>query len=497
MRISGRSVAIALCGTAAVFLFSCKTPPAEKPAQPAAPAEKPQKQEPKSEPKKFDRIAFGESLEKLLADGKFDAALALFDSIREPDASDVSIRTLKLSVLISAGKTDEAAALANELESKFPDNADILYIQATLAGVRNDRTTRIKYLNRMLQINPRNGEAMTAVGLDLYSKKEYTQAKDWLVKAIATDASNTDALLGLARVYYMQADLEKAESTLNLAIDKTPAYSVLWAERARVKSETNDLAGAIADSKKALELDPKVYGHWIDYGNYLISSGDRKEARRAFSEAIKISPDNHLAYIYRAGINDDLGNTDEAIADYTKVCVLLPQYYFAAESLGILEWGKGNYEASCAAFQQALGWAPKNESYALMATLCLYRMNKPEEAKKFMAKYITTLDRSTTEYFLCRLFVDKAGDADVLNRISKEKKLNDKNRMLFYAAEYYDLFQNKSIAMKFYVEVTTVPAPGFFEYRLSQWALKDLDAAGTAGTQPAATQRPVAAGTKG
>ena len=42
--------------------------------------------------------------------------------------------------------------------------------------------------------------------------------------------------------------------------------------------------------------------------------------------------------------------------------------------------------------------------------------------------------------------------------------------MLFYAAEYYDLFQNKSIAMKFYVEVTTVPAPGFFEYRLSQWA---------------------------
>ena len=122
------------------------------------------------------------------------------------------------------------------------------------------------------------------------------------------------------------------------------------------------------------------------------------------------------------GLNDDLGNTDEAIGDYTKVCVLLPQYYFAAESLGILEWGKGNYEASCAAFQQALGWAPKNTSYALMTTLCLYRMNKPEEAKKFMTKYITTLDRTTTEYFLCRLFVDKTGDADVLNRISKEKK---------------------------------------------------------------------------
>ena len=43
-----------------------------------------------------------------------------------------------------------------------------------------------------------------------------------------------------------------------------------------------------------------------------------------------------------------------------------------------------------------------------------------------------------------------------LNRISKEKSLNDKNRMLFYAAEYYDMFQNKSIALKFYVEVSSV-----------------------------------------
>ena len=295
MRISGRSIFIVLCGAAAVFLFSCKTPPAETTAQP-----KPAQTAP-AKTKAFDRIAFGENLEKLLAAGKFDEAIALFDTVKEPDASDVSIRMLKLSVLISAGKIDESTALANELEAKFPDNADILYIQSVLAGVKNDNATRIKYLNRVLQINPNHGEALTAVGLNLYSKREYTQARNWLVKAIAVDGSNTDALLGLARVYYMQADLPKAENTLNLAIDKLPDYSVLWAERARVKSETNDLPGAIADIRQAIKLDPKVYGHWIDCGSYLISSGNQKEAHQAFSEAIKINPDNHLAYIYRAG----------------------------------------------------------------------------------------------------------------------------------------------------------------------------------------------------
>jgi tetratricopeptide (TPR) repeat protein len=348
-------------------------------------------------------------------------------------------------------------------------------MQAFLAGARNESSKRIQYLNKVLQIKPDHSQALTELGLDLLSRKSYAQAKDMLVRAVAADPNNSDALLALARVYYMQSDLAKSENALNLAIAKSPDYSVLWAERARVKSETNNLKGAVEDIKKAIELDPKVYSHWIDCGNYLLSSAKKTDAKEAFSEAIKIQPDFHLGYVYRAGINDDLGNTDEAISDYTKVCVLLPEYYYAAESLGILLWGKNDYEASCAAFQQALSWNPKNTSYALMATLCYYQEGKDAEAKKFMAKYITTLDRNTTDYFLCRLFVDKAGDSEVLSRITKEPNINKRNRMLFYAAMYYDLFQNKTLAQKFFVEVTTVPAPGFFEFRLSQWALRDLE----------------------
>jgi len=91
-----------------------------------------------------------------------------------------------------------------------------------------------------------------------------------------------------------------------------------------------------------------------------------------------------------------------------------------------------------------------------------------------MGKYIASLDRTSTEYFLCRLFVDRSGDADVLARIMKEKDINARNRMLYYSAMYYELFGSKYIAQKYYLEVISITAPNFFEYRLSQWAIRNL-----------------------
>ena len=475
-----------LAAVAAAFLAaSCATKPAQpiepvEPVEPISPTEQaigePSVAEPAApaEPV-FTRIAFGEQLSALIADGRFDEAIALFDTVPENEAGELSMRMLRLSVLISAGRTEQSAALANALEKEHPNNPEIAYIQAMLATARNDMLGRTKYLNQVLKNNPGHSLAMVGLGLDLLGKKNYTQAKKWLLKAVASDPSNTDALLGLAKTYYMENELAKAGDALNLAIEKEPGYSSLWAERARIKSESDDLPGALKDIAVAVSLDDGVYGHWIDYGNYLISAAQKQEARNAFTKAIEIDPEHYLAYIYRAGLNDDLENYEEAIDDYRTICRVYPQYFYAAESLGILLWGKKDWAGSQAAFKQALYYSPKNISYALMATICLYKDDKKDEAKKFMSQYLTTLNRTSTEYFLCRLFVDLAGDADVLNRIMKEKDVNKRNRMLFYSATYYDLFQSRNIAQKYYLEVLSIRAPTFFEFRLSEWAIRDMN----------------------
>ncbi len=463
---------LAFAAAAVLAAVSCKTAPeAPRGDGPAAS----EKQEQAAEA--YTRAGFAENLKRLLEEKRFEEALASFRNVPEADASSFEFRMMKLSIMISAEKLAEAEELAGALAAEQPANTDVMYARAVIATAAGDMKGRTAHLEAVLKADPNHSQAMTGLALDLLGKKSYKKAKDLLVKAIASDPQNSDALLGLARVYYIQADLEKAGDTLNLALKKAPEDSILWAELARVKSETMDLPGAIDDIEKAIGIDSDIYGHWIDYGTYLISGSKKAEARTAFSRAIELKPAEYLPYIYRAGLNDDLGNEDEALSDYRKVTELYPQYFYAAESLGILLWGRGDYAGARAAFLLALEGNPKNVSYALMATLCSYRQEKEDEAKNFMGKYITTLDRNSTEYFLCRLFVDRAGDSEVLNRIMKEKNLNTRNRMLFYSAMYYDLFQNKSIAQKYFIEIVSLPAPNFFEFRLSQWELKRLESA--------------------
>ncbi|HQB87707.1 MAG TPA: tetratricopeptide repeat protein [Treponemataceae bacterium] len=462
MRLTHMTGWTAFAAAVTVLFFSC------------ASVEQPPVRE---EPEAFSRIHFGTELNRLVSDQRHDEALALFDTVPEPDASDPAILRLKLAILTAAGHLDEAVLLADHLEASLPNDTELLYARAMLAGARGDSKGRQQYLNRVIQLKPDHSDALTAAGLDLLARKNYRQAREWLTKAVSANPDNTDALLGLGRAYYMENDLDKAEDTLTLAISRDPEYHLLWAERARVYAENRKRPLALEDIRKAIELNSSIYGHWVDYGNYLMAMGRREASRDAFSEAILLQPEQYLSYIYRAGLNDDLGNTDEAISDYQKVVALYPQYYFAAESLGILLWGKEDWAGSREAFRHALSYNPQNTSYALMYTLCYYREGRADDAKKFMAEYIKTLDRTTTEYFLCRLFVDQAGDADVLNRIMREKNVNDRNRMLFYSAVYYEMFQSVSIAQKYYMEVLSVQVPSFFEYRLSQWAVSRLESA--------------------
>lgn len=438
-------------------------------------AAQPEKPAPESDvPAPWTSVSFAQSLSERLNARDYEAALALFDSVPAEEAVKPEMRKLRLSILISAGKLDDAKSLEAELESELPGDTEVLYAGAMIATAENDRSKRLEFLNRILKVNPNDSAALTDIGLDLLSRKSYPQAKANLLKAMASDPGNVDAMLGLARVYYMTDDLPKTRDTLNLAISKEAGYSVLWAERARAESELGDQNAALRDIEKAVELDPSIYGQWVDYGNYLLPTERRPEAEAAFGKAVDLEPDHYLAYIYRAGLRDELGNAEGAISDYRNVIRLYPRYYFAAEGLGILLWERGDFAGAADAFAGALKYNPQSAYYALMYTLSLYQGGKDDEAKAFMSKYITTLDRDGTEYFLCRLFVDKSGDMDVINRVMKEKNATTRHRYLFYTAMYFNLFSNKTIAQKYFLEVLSVENHGFFEYRLSRSALASM-----------------------
>ena len=448
-------------------------------AQGAKPRTQPDRQESKKQATNADaakpteesspRIVFGQQLSALLSEQKWDEAIALFDTLSEEDRNSLSIQNLKAAVLVSTGRINDAETTAKALEKQYPNDLNVLYSMTMIAQAKNDKKMRKTYLKKILKLDPDNVQALLEEGIDFYNQGSYKEAGETFGKILKKHPDDIQALIWCGKVYYLDNKMPEAEKCYRAALNYQPKNSLAIAELARIKSETNRMAEAIADIQKAIDLEPDAAPHWTDLGSYNLQIGRREEARAAFNRAIELVPDSYFVHIYLAGLNDDLGNKEDAIKHYKKVTELYPQYYFAYEGLGILLFEKKDWEGARRAFVNALRYAPTNIYYALSATVCSYKLNKKAEAKDFMSKYLKTIDRTKreTDYYLCRLFVDFAGDSDVNNRITKEKDETERLRKFFYLAEFYRLAGKGHLAEKFLLEIKTTPSPTFFEYRLA------------------------------
>ena len=427
--------------------------------------------------KKNPREEFTDKLTQLSQKGDLEGILKLIDESDPELTKDFKIQYLKLSILISMRKTQEAESFANELSKDYPDNTDILYAQVMLAQAENNLQKKDQYLKKILAINPKDSQALTEQGLDFYSAKRYNDARRKFIEAYKADPKCTEALIGLGRINYLEGKLDQAESNLTTVLEQEPNNSTALAELARIKSETNRMYQALQDINRAAELEPNNPSHWNDIGSYNLTIGRKEEAKKAYDKVIELTPDSYIAYIYRAGINDELGYKEEALNDYIKVCNLYPPYYFALEGAGILLWEKGDWLNAGTAFLKALNKAPASYQYALLYAISLYKQNKNLDAKKFMQNYLKSINRTEkeNEYFLCRLFIDFAGDSELINRATAETDMVKKGRLFFYLGEFYNLTKKYTLAEKCYVQVMSIENPAFFEYRFAKKAMDEFN----------------------
>jgi putative lipoprotein len=462
-------------------------PEVSKPAEDAKKAEQPQPKPPVSKvvpkvppnkpvqpkpiqpkPSVASELDFSNKLKELLAKNKFNEALKLFDTYDQNITQKPSIQNLKLAILISNNNLDEASVLADSLEKKYPNNTETLLAQSYLAAMSKNQAKRSAYLKKIIALEPKHSEALTELGNDAYSAKSYATAAKYYSQAIAANDGNDDAMVGLADVLYMQGDFAKSEEQLAVVLKRNPKNASAYAMLARVQFEQNQVLPAIENINKAIKLEQDIPEFWSDKGLYCSRAGKLKEALAAYSKVISLEPENYIAYIYRAGINDNLKNKAEAISDYQKVLELYPSYYFAAEGLGVLYFEKGEYLKAGDAFYSAWKNAVDKNFYALMVTICYYQLGDAKKAKDFMSKQLPSIDRKNNEtlYFLSRLFVDHVGDSDVTFRLSKEENKTKRYRMQFYLAKFYELVKKSTVAVKLYEQVSECQYPAFFEYRL-------------------------------
>lgn len=96
-------------------------------------------------------------------------------------------------------------------------------------------------------------------------------------------------------------------------------------------------------------------------GNAAFSSGDFSTAIRHFSEAIDLSPTNHVLYSNRSAAYASLQNYTDALTDAKKTVELKPDWSKGYSRLGAAHLGLSQYDDAVSAYKKGLEIDPNNE----------------------------------------------------------------------------------------------------------------------------------------
>ena len=152
-----------------------------------------------------------------------------------------------------------------------------------------------------------------------------------------------------------------------------------------------------------------------------------------------------------------------------------PDYYYAYEAMGVLAFGEKDWDNVRLGFYNAYQQKPTNASYALMVAVSYLKQGKTAESKEFLGKVLKNLDSSSVEYWVVRMYWENLGDESVQLKLSKLESVTKRGKYYYYLGLWYELQGHEVLAKKFYIQVTEMEAPMFYEYRLAEWAIENKD----------------------
>ena len=126
------------------------------------------------------------------------------------------------------------------------------------------------------------------VARNIYTAEPIIQAIEALWAVSGSDT--VDLLMSRAAQFATEAEIDLSLAILDAVVDIAPQEAEAWYLRAKVNVLKGKSERALADLRRALNLDPKHYRAINDLGLVLEQLGAKKEALEAYRRALAVNP---------------------------------------------------------------------------------------------------------------------------------------------------------------------------------------------------------------
>jgi tetratricopeptide (TPR) repeat protein len=175
-----------------------------------------------------------------------------------------------------------------------PNDIDVL---ANLAGVyleKEQPDDAIALLNRARQIQPFHNQTLCNLGCAFIAKEQFQQAIEPINSALALNAAHPETLIAQAQLLQVNHQFEDAEKAALQAFELDSANRKNLCMIAAIYSRENLIEPAQVFYDKALTLEPNDTTALLGKGRAYIQSGDFKQAKTAFNQALP-TPDSNIS----------------------------------------------------------------------------------------------------------------------------------------------------------------------------------------------------------
>lgn len=276
----------------------------------------------------------------------------------------------------------EALAKSVLLENQQPDSAEPYILRGQIYAALKDHDRARDILLKAVRLDPKNDFALMRLGVVEYNAGNKESATSYMEKALALNPGSKWAHLwnGVMASDSGKTDQAMAHFGKALAVDPRfdlAHYNIAWAYLGQ-KPKAYDKAEAAF--RKALALNPNYKQAFYGLGMVFGYQNEYKVAREYLTKALDLDAQFLTALKWRGIVNEELGNLDEALADFSAAISIDPSQVdlYIRRSRALTKGEK--FTDALADLQFAKRFDPKNARIALYLSRIYTKLGQADAA---------------------------------------------------------------------------------------------------------------------
>jgi tetratricopeptide (TPR) repeat protein len=261
------------------------------------------------------------------------------------------------------GQYQEALLEYKTLAQLAPQDADAHYRLALTylkLGGRINLQEGFAELSRTIALDKTNQDAQLKLGELYLLTNAPTKAREQAEIVLVSAPQNTQGLILHGRSLIGEQRYQEAVAELKKAIELDPKNLHAYIELARAQVFAKDPASAEATLKHALTVEPRSPEILVALGDFYVTTGKPDQAEIIYKQVLDIAPDNDDIYLRLADFYQRSGKWAEVEAALQKLAARKPQNETPHILLGDFFTWLGQPDKALASYQHATAANPNS-----------------------------------------------------------------------------------------------------------------------------------------